>query len=290
MFKILSSLYLFSLLIFYSGYSETVYAYSSDEPLVIGIFPRRNSVKTIIFFKPLEVYLSKKLNRQIQLRTSKDFATFWDGVEKGDYDLVHYNQYHYMISHKKYGYTVIVKNKEFGESTITGSIIVRKDSGIKSVKDLAGKEIIFGGGPKAMQSYIYARYLLESKGLKRNDYIVRFAKNPPNAIIATYLKHAIAAGSGEKVLRLGVVKNAVDISQLKYLVKGKQLAHLPWAVKKDMPKKLQNKIQTILANMVNTSEGRKVLKKAKLDSFVIATDDEYNPHREIVSKVLNEKY
>jgi len=290
MFKKLSNLYFFAILILYSGYSETVYSYSSDEPLIIGIFPRRNSVKTITFFKPLEMYLSKKLNRRIQLKTSKNFATFWKGVQKGKYDLVHYNQYHYMISHKKYGYTVILKNKEFGESTITGSIIVRKDSGIKNVTDLTGKEIVFGGGPKAMQSYIYARYLLETNGLERSEYVVRFAKNPPNAIIATYLKQASAAGSGEKILRLGVVKNSIDTSKLKYLVKGKQLAHLPWAVSKDMPDELQNKIQTILANMVNTSEGRKVLKMAKLDSLDIATDAEYNPHREIVFKVLKEKY
>lgn len=290
MLKRFSKIYICGFLILFSTYSEMVFSYSSDEPLVIGIFPRRNSVKTITFFQPLEKYLSKKLNRKIQLKTSKNFATFWRGVKKGEYDLVHYNQYHYMISHEKYGYKVILKNREFGESTITGSIIVRKDSGINNVKDLSGKEIVFGGGPKAMQSYIYARYLLETNGLKPSDYVVRFAKNPPNAIIATYLNQAMAAGSGEKVLRLGVVKNSIDTSQLKFLIKGEQLAHLPWAVSKDMPDELQSKIQTILANMVHTPEGRKVLKSAKLDSLDIATDAEYNPHRRIVRAVLNEKY
>ena len=262
----------------------------ADEALSIGVFPRRNATKTISYFKPLELYLSKKLNRKVILKTSKNFTTFWRGVENGEYDLVHFNQYHYMVSHQKFGYEVILKNKELGEATISGSIIVRKDSGINNVKDLAGKSIVFGGGPKAMQSYIYARYLLESKGLNRNDYSIRFAKNPPNAIIATFLKQAAAAGSGDKVLQLGVVTNSVDISQLKYLVKGEQHAHLPWAVSKAMPSKLKHRIQSILANMKNTVEGQKVLNSAKLDSLELATDEEYNPHRLIVEKVLGEKY
>lgn len=286
----LSSIYSFILLILFSSYSHTIFAYSKSEPLIIGIFPRRNSVKTIRLFKPLENFLSKKLNRKVVLKTSKNFTSFWQGVKRGEYDLVHFNQYHYIVSRKKYGYEVILKNKEFGEATITGSIIVRKDSGINSVQDLVGRSIVFGGGPKAMQSYIYARYLLESNGLSSQDYTAHFAKNPPNAIIATYLKQADAAGSGEKILRLEVVKNSVEVSKLKYLVVGNQYAHLPWAVSKDMPSKIKNKLQSLLVNLKNTIEGIKILKAAKLDSLEIATDAEYDPHRRIVEKVLSEKY
>jgi len=273
-----------------SSYSQLIYAYSAEDPLVIGIFPRRNAIKTIQLFKPLEIYLSKKLKRKVILQTSKNFATFWQGVKNKRYDLVHFNQYHYLVSHKKFGYDVILKNIEFGEATITGSIIVRKDSGINTVKDLKGKSIVFGGGPKAMQSYIYARYLLETNGLTTDDYKVTFAKNPPNAIIATAFKQADAAGSGEKVLRLGVVKKQVDIGELKYLIQGKQLAHLPWAVDSDMPDSLKFKIQSILINLNNTSEGKKILKSAKLDGLERAGDLEYNPHRKIVEYVLKEKY
>jgi len=273
-----------------SSYSQLIYAYSAEDPLVIGIFPRRNAIKTIQLFKPLEIYLSKKLKRKVILQTSKNFATFWQGVKNKRYDLVHFNQYHYLVSHKKFGYDVILKNIEFGEATITGSIIVRKDSGINTVKDLKGKSIVFGGGPKAMQSYIYARYLLETNGLTTDDYKVTFAKNPPNAIIATAFKQADAAGSGEKVLRLGVVKKQVDIGELKYLIQGEQLAHLPWAVDSDMPDSLKFKIQSILINLNNTSEGKKILKSAKLDGLERAGDLEYNPHRKIVEYVLKEKY
>lgn len=290
MLSLKKRIYMISLVFLCICYSEVLYAYSADGVITIGLFPRRSAAKTVSYFKPLEVYLSKKLNRKVRLHVSKDFPSFWKRVQQSKFDLVNYNQYHYIVSHKKFGYDVILKNKEFGESTITGSIIVRKDSGINSVKDLAGKRVLFGGGSRAMQSYIYARYLLESNGLKQEDYIVQFAKNPTSAIVATYYNHAEAAGSGDKNLYLDVVNDLVDIKEMKYLVKGKQLAHLPWAVHKSVPLALKKSIQTILSNLKNTKEGLSILKSAELDSFEIATDEEYNPHRDIVKKVLRETY
>lgn len=290
MMRIRNGLYLVAAMLLGASYSQTIFAYSDDGAITIGFFPRRNAVTTIHNFKPLEIHLSKKLKRKVILQASKDFPSFWARVQQGKFDLVHFNQYHYMVSHKKFGYDVILKNKEFGESTITGSIIVRKDSGINSIKDLVGKKILFGGGTRAMQSYIYARYLLEANGLKQSEYSIHFAKTPLNAILATYFKQADAAGSGDKNLQLAGISDLIDVPKLKYLVKGAQLAHLPWAVHESVPETIKKSIQTILAGLKNTEKGRDVLRAAELDSLEIATDAEYNPHRVIVEKVLGEKY
>ncbi|MBL1278219.1 MAG: PhnD/SsuA/transferrin family substrate-binding protein [Ectothiorhodospiraceae bacterium] len=221
-------------------YKTTVAASNSEKTLTLGIFPRRNALATIKLFTPLTRYLSEKLDRNVKLVVSKDFSTFWENVSLKKYDIVHFNQYHYVVSHKNYGYEVILKNVEFGEATIAGSIIVRKDSGINSVMDLKGKKVVFGGGPKTMQSYIIARYLLEQGsleqgGLKHSDYIEDFAKNPPNAIFSAFYKQSDAAGSGDKVLHLKVVTKRTDSTKMKYLMRGEQLPHLPWAVHTSLP-------------------------------------------------------
>lgn len=258
--------------------------------ITVGIFPRRNSVNTVKMFNPLMIYLGKKLNRKVRLVTAKDFRTFWEGVVKREYDIVHYNQYHYVKSHKENGYDVILRNIEFGEDTISGAIIVRKDSGINKVSDLKGKKIVFGGGPKAMQSYIVASYLLQKNGLEKSAYESTFAKNPPNAIMSTFFKQSDAAGSGDKVLQLKVVKNQIRIDDMKYLVSGEQLPHLPWAVKKELPDELKMKIQKILHNLVGSKQGKLLLKKVRLDGFAMATDSDYDEHRKIIKEVLNESY
>ena len=259
---------------------------NSKNSLVMGVFPRRNAKLTFELFKPMVQYLEAQLGRKIELVTSKDFETFWQGVENKRYDIVHFNQYHYVVSHDKYGYEVILKNNEFNESTIAGSIIVRTDSNINNVTDLKGKKIVFGGSTQAMQSYIVTTYLLRKAGLRYGDYIEEFAKNPPNAIFSSYYKQSDAAGAGDKVLRLDVVQNRVDISKMKYLVTGEQLPHLPWAVRSGFNLKLKKRIQKLLSQLGDSEEGKEVLRSAHLTGLELATDSEYNKHREIIKLVF----
>lgn len=265
-------------------------SHTHDDELLMGVFPRRNAAETIASFEPMAKYLSEQLGRPVHLVTSMTFAAFWHNVEMRRYDIVHFNQYHYVKSHRLYGYDAILKNEENGESTIAASVIVRKDSGLEKVTDLKGKRIVFGGGPTAMQSFIGTSYLLQQGGLKEQDYQTVFARNPPNAILATYYRQADAAGTGDKVLNFKLFNNAIDRGQLKYLVKGRQLPHLPWAVSDDMPDSLRIRIQEALAGLDKTPAGRKILSSAHMTGLRIARDIEYNQHRLIIREILNEDY
>lgn len=283
---------LFAILLTWSVWCTSVQAepHTHDDELLLGVFPRRNAADTITSFEPMARYLSEQLGRPVHLVTSMTFEAFWHNVETRRYDIVHFNQYHYAKSHNLYGYSAILKNEENGESTIAASIVVRKDSDLDKVADLKDKQIIFGGGPTAMQSYIGASYLLQQGGLKAQDYQTVFARNPPNAILATYYRQADAAGTGDKVLNFTLFNNAIDREQLKYLVRGRQLPHLPWAVSADVPDPLRIRIQEILAGLDKTPAGRKILASAHLTGLRIVHDKEYNQHRLIIRDILHEDY
>ena len=71
--------------------------------VVMGVFPRRPAAATVAAFKPLAAHLSKVLGEKVIIVAPKNFKAFWKGVKKGQFDLVHYNQYHYIKSHKEQG-------------------------------------------------------------------------------------------------------------------------------------------------------------------------------------------
>ena len=267
-----------------------VMAETMVEPIKMGIFPRRNPIVTTRMFTPLVQYLNVKLGRDVLLDTPKDFETFWNKVKNNEYDIVHYNQYHYVKSHKEYGYRVVAKNIEFNQDTIAGAIIVRKDANINSVTDLKGRKIVFGGGPRAMQSYIVAKYLLQINGLKNGEYDESFSTNPPNAIMSTYFKQSDAAGAGDKVLKLKIVESQIDINEMKYLVKGEKLSHLPWAVSSKLDNDTTKKLSETLLGMDKSGEGKTILSKMHMNGFAPAEDKDYDPHRIIIETVLHEKY
>lgn len=260
------------------------------ETLVMGIFPRVGAVETNHMFQPLARYLSTVLGKEVVIETAKDFETFWNGVTQKRYDLVHFNQYHYLKSHKNFGYQVIVKNIEQGEDTLGGAILVRSDSAIHSIADLKGKRVIFGGDRSAMQSYVITTYLLRKGGLKKGDYIEEFSKNPPNAVLATYFKQADAAGAGDRVLKIPSLAKQIDAGQMRYLATSEPLPHLPWAVKGDMPREIRTKIQRAMINLNKTAEGKKVLAPSGYDGFSAAVDADYDKHRLILKEVLGEDY
>jgi len=259
--------------------------------ITLGIFPRRPVAATHKAFKPLREHLEKQLGEPVRLVVPKDFKAFWDGVEKKQFDLVHYNQYHYIKSHKELGYEVIVANEEFGNKQIAGALTVRKDSGIKTVADLKGKTILFGGGKKAMGSYIAPTAILKTAGLNEGkDYTVKFAKNPPSAVIGVYNNAAAAAGSGNVVVRINAVTKKINADDIVILAESDQFTQLPWAVKSDMPPAKVKKIQDVMVGLKANTEGQEILKAAKVTGFYPVSDSDFAKVREMTKFAVGEEY
>lgn len=255
-----------------------------DSPLIMGVFPRHNPTSTIEMFQPLATYLSTALHRQVRLEASKDFETFWQNVALQRYDIVHYNQLHYIQSHDKFLYEVIAANQEFGENTISSGIIVRKDSGIEKLADLKGRKIIFGGDSSAMVAYIGNKILLQQAGLNENDYTEEFSKNPPNAIFAVFHKQAEAAGTGSGILNRPSIKERIDANQLKFIALGKPMPHLPWAVHGRLTPKLKANIQSALLSLDKSEAGKKILRNSQMTAILPATNEQFDVCRNILKE------
>jgi phosphonate transport system substrate-binding protein len=264
-------------------------ALAADNPcgtrgkLALGVFPRSNPVQTDAMFRPMAERLSKVLGCPVELQTASDFAQFWKGVEAQQYDIVHYNQYHYLRSER--AYEVVAHNVEEGRGRIAGALFVRADSGIERLSDLAGKKIIFGGGPDAMMSHIVPRYLLLEAGLGPDKYQWEYAPNPPNAIMAVFYRQADAAGGGDAVIGLPVVRKTIDATQLRAIAQSDPVAHLPWVVKRSLPSPTKSLLKAALLSLPKSDEGLAALKSAGMTGIDSAVDSDYDTCRAMVRKV-----
>jgi phosphonate transport system substrate-binding protein len=252
--------------------------------LVLGVFPRFSASETTTRYTPVAEYLQDRLGRKIILVTSKDFQSFWRGIEEQRYDIVQYNQYHYIRSAKTY--QVIAHNKEFGKNTMAGALYVRKDSGITSLAQLRGRTVLFGGGEDAMIGYIVPVYMMLQAGLKKDEFTSQFAVTPINSVIGVHRKQADAAGSADNALGQPVIRNAINTDELTALAVSEQLLQLPWAVKRTMPARLRETIRSSLVDLENSEAGKNVLKTALLTGIGKAEDKDYEPHRKMVRAVM----
>jgi phosphonate transport system substrate-binding protein len=265
-------------------------AQSGKQELVIGIFPRRPATQTQSMFRPLAEYLQKSLQRPVRLEVPPDFPAFWKAVSENRYQLVHYNQYHYVRSHKEFGYRVAVMNNEFGDKLIRGTLWVRKDSGIKTAADLKHQKIVFGGGKKAMVSYIVATDLLRQAGLQDGDYVSQFTINPTHAMMAVYYRQGIAAGLNLNAPKQVLLRQKINFDEMMPLLVAEPIALHPWAVSTAVSPQLQADITTALLKLNDTPDGLAILKQADLTGLSPANDADYDPHRRIIERVLAESY
>jgi len=260
-------------------------AQAAERTLILGVFPRFSASETTKRYSPLGDYLAARLNAEITLSTARDFQSFMRSLSEQRYDIVQYNQYHYIRSSKNY--QVIAHNKEFGKSTIAGVLYVRKDSGITDLKQLKGATVLFGGGEDAMIGYIAPMYMLLQAGLGKNDFNSQFAVTPMNSVIGVYHHQADAAGSGDGVIDQPAIKNSINPQELVALAVSEQLLHLPWAVRRTMPARLREAVQAALVELENTESGREVLKAALLSGIGKAHDRDYDPARKMVKAVMS---
>jgi phosphonate transport system substrate-binding protein len=282
--QVMKCLVIASLLI--SGISVAL----SDDVLRIGVFPRRNVVATEKMFTPLSRYLEEQLGQKVLLDVPPDMPAFWSRMEEGKYDLVHLNQYHYVRAHAKLGWQAILKNEEFGKGTIAAALWVLKDSDIKQISDLRGKLIVFGGGDHAMVASIMARDILLQEGITDDSYIGMTTLHPVKSIISVYYNQADAAGAGEPVVKIPDIKKKINVGKLRILAKSKALAHLPWAIHGDIDAEKKGKIIKALLSLNGSNSGKKVLKAAGLTGIQEAKDMDYDEHREIIKRILDEEY
>jgi len=263
---------------------------AANNELVVGIFPRRSPGELMDAYTPLANYLSQAIGRPVRLETAPDFRFFWEAIASKRYDLVHYNQYHYVRSHKELGYQVIAKNEETGRDRISGAIVVRKDSGIKRLEDLRGKRVVFGGNNQAMGSYIAPTYLLRQAGLKKGDYIEEFALNPSNVALAVFFRRADAGGTGSIVFEMPFVRDKIDVTKMEYIGHSEPIAHLPWAVRGDMPAEQRDRLQRAMLAVKKSENGEYILRAASLTNLVPASDADYDVTRKMIREITGEQF
>jgi len=113
-------------------------AASSDNAAIeIGIIPTLSTRTILTTYQPLREYLEEQLKQPVVLVTAPDYRSFLDRTQRGEYRYVITAPHFARLAQTEAGYEPIVRVKR----ELRGILVVRTESGIKSVNDLAGKTV-----------------------------------------------------------------------------------------------------------------------------------------------------
>ena len=139
-----------------------------SDVIKLGVLPLDSPAVMFRKFTPLAEYLSRKLEKKVELKVAVDFESALKDVGQNATQLCAMGPATYVEAHKKFGVKVLVKALRNGKPYHHSVIITRDDSSIKSVGDLKGKTFAFAD-LQSSTGHIIPRAMLKEAGVELED-------------------------------------------------------------------------------------------------------------------------
>ena len=262
---------------------------TKDQPgFTIGLIPERNIFKQIERYEPLAGYLSKKIGQNITLKVLTRYGNIIDNFVSLNLDAAFFGSFTYTLAHSKIGVEPIARPVNMdGSSTYYGLIFVRKDSGIKRIKDMQGKRFAFvdkatTAGYLLPLAYFKTHGVEDYKTFFKETY---FAGTHQHAIYDVLNKKAeIGAAKNTMFYRLAARDRRL-LDELIFLARSPDVPENGLAVRKDIDNAIKLKLKQALVDMQADPEGINVLKKFGAKKFIETSDDDYSGVYQYVRKI-----
>lgn len=246
---------------------------AGQEEMLIGLIPEENIFKQMERHKPLAEYLSEKLGIKVRLTILSRYGDVIDRFALRKMDGAFFGIFTGVLAMEKLSVEPVVRavNPD-GSSTVKSYIIARKDSGIRSVRDMKGKSIVFVDratvtGYLAAIAYFRDQGIYDIHGYFREHY---FTGSHDSAIYSVLDNRADIGVVKSKVLKRITEKDPVIANELTIIAESGPFPDTTLCLRNDLPADLREKIRMTLLEMDQNPDGRSVLAKAEVSKFVAA--------------------
>ena len=170
-------------------------------PFKLGVVSFYNPRLMYLKYQPLVDYLSASSGTTWELAISGSFERTVEALCAGDVALAYLGPFTYLRAQQRCGATVLARLATGGRAHYSSLIMVRRDSPIRSLADLAGKRFAFGA-PLSTSSHLVPRGMLLEAGLRPGqDVSCQYFQHHERAARAVLLGQAEACGVRDLVGR-----------------------------------------------------------------------------------------
>jgi len=263
---------------------------ANEEPIRIGFMICDSYELSKARFGPFAAYLSEKTGRKFEMILANTFE-FEDLIKEKKIDFFHLNSIIAIILKEKFNADLIVVGiRGRNGYKATGTIISRKDSGIKTIEDMRGKSMLFG---PALAPFGYmAQYslLLENGFDPETDF--SYYAIPPGALKHDKVLYGVYfgrydVGAAPRIdLDRMVDEHIFNMDDFNIIVESEPMPYCTIGARADVDAALKEQVKEISLNVKKDEsvlvdgEVLKVLKRMLIDGFAPVVDSEYDIIRE----------
>ncbi len=250
----------------------------SVEKLLIGLIPEQNLFRQMERYEPLGEYISRKTGTKIIFKVLPRYGNIIDNFKSSNMDGAFFGSFTYVLAHAKAGVEVLARPVALDNtSTYHGMIFVRKDSRIRTARDMKGKRFAFvdkatTAGYLLPLDYFHNHGITDYKGFLKEAY---FTGTHEDAIYDVLNRKAdIGAAKNTVFQRLAGVDPRI-LKELVILTRSPDVPENAIALRKDIDVSLRNRLKEALLTMHLEPGGRDVLMRFGALRFIETTNQDY---------------
>jgi phosphonate transport system substrate-binding protein len=237
-------------------------------------------------YSELLAYLSRKLNRPVEMVQRQTYAEVNDLIKAGDVDMAFVCTSAYVIGQRDFGMELLVAPQVQGDTVYYSLLIVPTDSPARSMGDLRGKSFAFTD-PLSLTGRLYPTSLLKALNSTPETFFARtfFTYSHDNAIKAVADRVADGANVDSLVYDFMAARDPSITSRVRVLQRSPAFGIPPVVVNPKLSPQLKETLRQLLLQMADDGDGRQILRSLMIERFVAVSDRVYESARALEIEV-----
>ena len=248
-----------------------VYAFEQPQELLIGIEPEHNIFDQMERYRYLADYLSGQLGVKVKLTIMSRYGEVLKRFKTLKLDGAFLTSYTATMAIKELRLEPLASPVNLnGQSTSEGYIFVRKDSGIRSFRDMEGGNIVFVD-PASMEGYLFPLSFLLQHGIKDIDSFFSryFFSGSHTSTIFAVLDGRADIGAAKNTTYDTMIASDPSIQQeLEIIARSPKVPEFTLCLKGEIDPAFRERLINILLHMDKTPEGMQTLQQFRAIGFV----------------------
>jgi phosphonate transport system substrate-binding protein len=223
---------------------------------LVAVVPQLPRAATYAKWSPLLERVGRNTKQCFDLVIPETIPLFEKLLLKGAPDFAFVNPYHEVMAKKRKGYIPLLID---GGAKLTGILVVRSNSPIKSVQELQGKEIAFPA-PNAFAASLLIRAELEKMGIQIKP---KYLKTHASGYRAVAMGELVASGGVNNTLQ----REEQSLREsLRVLYETSGYAPHPFVANPRVPVSVRNAITASFISLASSESGLKMLEDVQMPS------------------------
>ena len=246
--------------------------------LLIGLIPEQNIFKQMERYEPLMGYLHRKTGTKMKLKILPRYGNIVDNFTSSGMDGAFFGSFTYTLAHAKVGVEVLARPVALDNtSTYHGLIFVRKDSNVRTARDMKGMRFAFvdkatTAGYLLPLEYFHRHGISNYKGYLKEAY---FAGTHEDAIYDVLNRKADIGAAKNTVFQRLAIGDPRIMKELVILEKSPDVPENALALRKDIDPSVRDRLKDVLLTMHLDPEGKQLLERFGALKFIETTNKEY---------------